>query len=172
METIYKFIDKLTPTNYNLKLITLSISCLLISIVCNIIISELFHFELVNNHKAINLIKKSKIIQFLTTVILGPFTETILLQWLPVYFYNEYKKSNKTDHIFILIFSLIFGLLHTYGIGYQISTFIIGLMYLTLTMYYADKKQNFYFPIVLIHYFYLNHHHILDVQAIRQQLFL
>ena len=153
METIYKFIDKLTPTNYNLKLITLSISCLLISIVCNIIISELFHFELVNNHKAINIIKKSKIIQFLTTVILGPFTETILLQWLPVYFYNEYKKSNKTDHIFILIFSLIFGLLHTYGIGYQISTFIIGLMYLTLTMYYADKKQNFYFPIVLIHVF-------------------
>jgi membrane protease YdiL (CAAX protease family) len=107
----------------------------------------------VNNHKAINIIKKSKIIQFLTTVILGPFTETILLQWLPVYFYNEYKKSNKTDHIFILIFSLIFGLLHTYGIGYQISTFIIGLMYLTLTMYYADKKQNFYFPIVLIHVF-------------------
>jgi membrane protease YdiL (CAAX protease family) len=153
METIYKFIDKLTPTNYYLKLITLSISCLLISIVCNIIISELFHFELVNNHKAINIIKKSKIIQFLTTVILGPFTETILLQWLPVYFYNEYKKSNKTDHIFILIFSLIFGLLHTYGIGYQISTFIIGLMYLTLTMYYADKKQNFYFPIVLIHVF-------------------
>ncbi len=153
METIYKFIDKLTPTNYYLKLITLSISCLLISIVCNIIISDLFHFELVNNHKAINIIKKSKIIQFLTTVILGPFTETILLQWLPVYFYNEYKKSNKTDHIFILIFSLIFGLLHTYGIGYQISTFIIGLMYLTLTMYYADKKQNFYFPIVLIHVF-------------------
>jgi hypothetical protein len=153
MENIYKFIDKLTPKNYYLKIFTLAISCLIISIMFNIIISELFGLEILNNSKSIRLIKKIKIIHFFITVIIGPFTETILLQWLPVFFYNEYKESNKSDLKFVLLFSFVFGLLHFYGIGYQISAFTIGFIYLILTMYFENKKYNYYFPIVFIHMF-------------------
>lgn len=153
MEKVYKFIDKITPQNYLIKLILISILCVIISILCNVLISYFFELEIINNSKTITIIKKIKIIHFLIIVIIGPLTETFLFQWLPVYFFKEFKESKKTDFKFVLLFSLAFGLLHSYSAGYQISGFVIGFIYLTLTMYYADKKQNFYFPIVVIHVF-------------------
>jgi hypothetical protein len=152
MNNYYNFLEKISPKNYFLKLCFFGFVCFFISILINSTITYFFEFNIENNSDTLLIIKKNKIIHFGLTVLIGPLTESFLFQWLPLFFYSEYKLTKKNDVLFAVVLSLIFGVLHYYNIGYQISTTIIGFFYISLTMYYESKKMNYFFPVFFIHF--------------------
>ena len=142
MIKIFTFIDRVTPKNYILKLLSLTFYCIFISICFKLLISEVLNLKIVfQGNITYKLINKNIYLLFGVIVLFVPLIETTLFQWLPLLFYNYFKVSQKFDYLFILISGLIFGLIHTYSIGYQITTTIIGVIFMILSMYYADKKK-------------------------------
>lgn len=152
MNKIYQLIDRNTPKNYWLQLLTITLFSLVISVCFNLFISGVLHlnFDLPDS-KLFTFLKKYWIIQFAVFVIIGPLIETTFFQWLPYKFYNYFKKSMKFDVLFWLFTALIFGLSHTYSFGYQIAATILGLNFVLFTMYYAEKEKNYFWPIFFIH---------------------
>jgi uncharacterized protein len=152
MNKIYQLIDRITPKNYWLQLLTIILYSLVILSCFNLIISDVLHLKFdLPNSKLFTFLKKYWILQFAVIVIIGPLIETTFFQWLPYKFYNYFKKSSKFDVLFWVFSALIFGLSHTYSFGYQIAATILGLNFVFFTMYYAEKEKNYFWPIFLIH---------------------
>ena len=152
MNKIYQLIDRITPKYYWLQLLTLTFLTLFISISFNIIISDFFDIYIdENSSPALKFFKKNIYLHFGITVLIGPLFETMLFQWLPVLFYTFFRDTKKYEVLFWLLTGTIFGLLHNYSFGYQISASLTGLIFVLLTMYYAEKKKNYFWPIFFIH---------------------
>jgi hypothetical protein len=149
---IYQLIDRITPKNYWLQLLTITLYSFVISVSFNLFISGVLHlnFDLPDS-KLFTFLKKYWIFQFAVFVIIAPLIETTILQWLPYKFYNYFKPSSKFDVLFWVFTALIFGLLHNYSFGYQIAATILGLNFVLFTMYYAEKRNNYFWPIFFIH---------------------
>ncbi len=152
MNKIYQLIDRITPKNYWLQLLTITLYSFVISVSFNLFISGVLHlnFDLPDS-KLFTFLKKYWIFQFAVFVIIAPLIETTILQWLPYKFYNYFKPSSKFDVLFWVFTALIFGLLHNYSFGYQIAATILGLNFVLFTMYYAEKRNNYFWPIFFIH---------------------
>jgi hypothetical protein len=152
MNKIYQLIDRITPKNYWLQLLTITLYSLVISVCFNLFISGVLHlnFDLPDS-KLFTFLRKYWIFQFAVFVIIAPLIETTILQWLPYKFYNYFKTSSKFDVLFWVFAALFFGLLHNYSFGYQIAATILGLNFVLFTMYYAEKRNNYFLPIFFIH---------------------
>jgi membrane protease YdiL (CAAX protease family) len=84
-------------------------------------------------------------------VILVPLIETAIFQWLPTLLYNYFKTTKKLEILFCAITGIIFGLAHSYTLGYQIAMSFTGIILISLTMYYSEKEKNYFWPIFFIH---------------------
>jgi hypothetical protein len=152
MNRLYNLIDRITPKNYWLQLLTLTFYTIFISICFNLIIINLVNLPIGNaESKALNFFRKNIFLHLGMIVIIGPLAETMLFQWLPVFFYTYFRGSKKYEVLFWIITGCIFGLLHNYSFGYQIAASITGLILVLITMYYSEKEKNYFFPIFFIH---------------------
>ena len=100
--------------------------------------------------------KYSKWVYMLVIVFIIPVFETVIYQWLPVFIYTLVRPNNNkeySDLLFSFIFSIIFGLLHIYSLGYFISAFVIGFCYISFALFLQRIKKNYFVPIFLVHLF-------------------
>jgi len=152
MNKIYQLIDRITPKNYWLKLLTLTFYTLFLSISLNLILLEVIglKFEYPKDG-IIQKIQNNIYLYFAVLVILVPLIETAIFQWLPTLLYNYFKTTKKLEILFCAITGIIFGLAHSYTLGYQIAMSSTGIILISLTMYYSEKEKNYFWPIFFIH---------------------
>lgn len=152
MNKIYQLIDRITPKNYWLQLLTITFYTLFLSISLNLILLEVvgLKFEYPKDG-IIQKIQNNIYLYFTVFVILVPLIETAIFQWLPTLLYNYFKTTKKMEILFCAITGLMFGLAHSYTIGYQIAMSFTGIILISLTMYYSEKEKNCFWPIFFIH---------------------
>ena len=152
MNKIYQLIDRITPKNYWLQLLTLTFYTLFLSISFNLILLEVIglKFEYPKDG-IIQKIQNNIYLYFAVLVILGPLIETAIFQWLPTLIYNYFKTTKKLEILFCAITGITFGLAHSYTLGYQIAMSFTGIILISLTMYYSEKEKNYFLPIFFIH---------------------
>ena len=152
MNKIYHFIDRITPKSYWLQLLTLTFYVLLLSISLNLILLEFvgLKFEYPKDG-IIQKIQNNIYLYFAVLVILGPLIETAIFQWLPTLLFNYFKTTKKLEILFCAITGIIFGIAHSYTLGYQIAMSFTGLILISITMYYSEKEKNYFLPIFFIH---------------------
>ena len=152
MNKIYHLIDRITPKNYWLQLLTLTFYTIFLSISLNLLLSEVIGLKIeYPKDGTIKKIQNNIFLYFAVFVILGPLIETTIFQWLPTLLYNYFKTSKKLEILFCAITGMIFGLVHSYTLGYQIAVSFTGIMLISLTMYYSEKEKNYFLPIFFIH---------------------
>ena len=85
---------------------------------------------------------KSLIYIFLTTVIIIPFIETLLFQFIIIEgYFIILRKNNKAIILAILTSSIVFGLSHSYSLNYILLGLIIG-FYLSLIYVLAKLRKD------------------------------
>src|SRR5690606_10580287 len=85
---------------------------------------------------------KSLIYIFLTTVIIIPFIETLLFQFIIIEgYFIILRKNNKAIILAILTSSIVFGLSHSYSLNYILLVLIIG-FYLSLIYVLAKLRKD------------------------------
>lgn len=96
---------------------------------------------------------KSLIYIFLTTVIIIPFIETLLFQFIIIEgYFIILRKNNKAIILAILTSSIVFGLSHSYSLNYILLGLIIG-FYLSLIYVLAKLRKDIspFFLVSIIH---------------------
>lgn len=153
MNKIYQLIDRITPKNYWLQLLTLTFYTLFLSISINLILLEVVGLKIeFPKDGIIKKIQKNIYLFFSVFVILVPLIETAIFQLLPTLLYNYFKTTKKLEVLFCGITGIIFGLSHSYTLGYQIAMSFTGITLISLTMYYSEKEKNYFLPIFFIHF--------------------
>lgn len=71
---------------------------------------------------------KGFIAQVLLSIIVAPLVETFLYQWLPYSVLHKMVKLNW--RLVVFISAMLFGLSHCYSVGYIISTFFMGAVFM------------------------------------------
>ena len=157
MKKIYTFYEKcIYSANSVIFLLKSCFFFLLLSIFVNVIINDLFNLDIASNSTASSMKKYSKWVYMLVIVFIIPVFETVIYQWLPVFIYTLVRPNNNkeySDLLFSFIFSIIFGLLHIYSLGYFISAFVIGFCYISFALFLQRIKKNYFVPIFLVHLF-------------------
>jgi hypothetical protein len=152
MNKIFTFIDRVTPKNNLLKLFVISFYTISLTFTFNIAITKIVGIDInFDPNSTIKKIQENIYLYFLTLVIITPLIETTIFQWLPLKLYKHFQKTKKYEYIFLLITGLIFGIVHSYSVGYQIALTFTGLILMILSMYYSENNKNYFFPIYLIH---------------------
>jgi hypothetical protein len=82
--------------------------------------------------------------EFFLVVCLAPIVETIIFQFIQVYFLKRFDKT-----IIILVSSIMFGLSHWYNVMNFIHGLLVGFLFISGYFYSIRKKLNPIFPIVL-----------------------
>ncbi len=153
MNYLYKQLDKYLPKNYFLQIIVLSLLILVCSIVFNISLFEILELELGENTTISELEKGNPYWYFFIVVIMAPLIETFFFQWIPIAIYKSFSHTKKYELLFTILAPLPFGLMHSYSLGYQISIYVMGFMYIIIGLYYSGKEKNYFAPIFFIHSF-------------------
>ncbi len=153
MNYLYKQLDKYLPKNYFLQIIALSLLILVFSIVFNISLFEILGLELGENTTISELEKGNPYWCFIAMVIIAPLTETFIFQWIPIAIYKSFSYTKKYELLFAILAPLPFGLLHLYSLGYQITMYVTGFIYIVIGLYYSGKQKNYFVPIFFIHSF-------------------
>ena len=87
----------------------------------------------------------------MVSVVVAPFLETSLNQYLPYYLLNKVRYLKERSYLILLISALIFGSMHFNSLFYIFYGFICGLvlMYGYMVRIKTDKKT--YYLIVICH---------------------
>jgi len=122
-----------------------------ISILFNILISYLSH---IITAPPLFMPKKSKIALFFDIVIIAPFIETFIFQFLVIEFSIKYISNKST--IPILLSALLFAIPHYFNdhnLSYSFFTFLMG-TYFAAVYLMAKKRQdlNPFFVVFLAHF--------------------
>lgn len=86
---------------------------------------------------------------FFMLLILCPLIETFLFQFLIIKIAHDILGIKY--YISIVISALAFGLIHNYGISYQIHAFVIGLLLAYSFVIYENKNTSSYMMVVVLH---------------------
>lgn len=133
------------------KLYSLAILFQIIIVSCFIMIDSFFIDSDSNqNDFFIDLMKNDPITYILVLVIIAPFLETLIFQALVIEI--VLKVNKKAVKWAIVLSALVFGLAHSYNIFYVFATFIIGLFYAWLYVFFKlHRKENAFLFVSLIH---------------------
>lgn len=135
----YKSVLKHFGTFICIKLFVAVISVLL-SVVLNI------EFITPDNQQTITaLLKESKTLIFILTVVTAPVLEEIV-------FRLSFRKVTNNKYIFMLLSGLTFGLLHVFPADITGLTLIQSLLYVSLGIHLAyiyEKEENLAYPIII-----------------------
>lgn len=155
MYKVYNILDKyFFSKNYIVFIIKSCIIFFIISLFLNAIIQDIFNFELGNNTTIETLNKYPIWVYFIVGGLVVPIFETILFQWLPIFIFTLIGSEKQLyELIFSISIALIFGMAHNYSIGYIISSFFIGFLYLCYGFFLQKRGKNFFIPIFIVHSF-------------------
>ncbi|WP_394353722.1 CPBP family intramembrane glutamic endopeptidase [Echinicola salinicaeni] len=149
IDNFHLFLLQIHRSSFLLSLCVLNILfCFLISI----LFSEIGESDVAK----INYLEEESLTNiFLFTVIIAPFLETFLFQFLIIetvlFIFNKFRISHSI-YFAIAISSLAFGLSHSYNLYYVLFTLLAGVLY--ASFYLLAKKRhdlNGYLTVVLIH---------------------
>ena len=89
-------------------------------------------------------------------IILAPIIETFFIQFIIIELLLKFFSRKKHIHLYSIIISAsIFGILHQYNIAYVIATFVLGLWFGAIYIFYKkNKKINSFLALFLVHLFY------------------
>ena len=145
MCNIYKHLYKFSTT----KIVISGISLALVANMLFIFTGSIF--GLINEDNAIDGYE-TDIAGFLTIILLAPFIETIVFQYLPLKIAGLFiKKSRYVLYYTILLVSLLFGLLHGDLILYKLTAFFYGFIWICCCFLLIRKKRRPIFFTWLIH---------------------
>ncbi len=88
--------------------------------------------------------------QLFMGLILAPFLESFLFQYLPIRLFQYFEKPYFTS-IGIIISALVFAASHYYSWAYMFVTFFVGLAFAWLYLFGKNNFNNGFVSIVLIH---------------------
>ena len=128
-------------------------------VLLNYLISYISHDLLQNYSQLIEnpIDKISQDIKFVLVVVVGPFFETAIFQYLLIVFILKYLIKNPTNKHFIglVIFSaFLFALTHNFSTYYILFSFIFGIYFGYLTImseFLRKKKVNVFISVGLTH---------------------
>lgn len=119
-----KYINRLLKLPVLYLYTLMIVSYLSIDVLCHVILIDLFKFESVSNAVT----RDQSILKiFIYALILGPFFETLLFQFIPVKLLSTYVFFKKKKIWIVLISALLFALTHLYSSYYFIYTFLMGI---------------------------------------------
>jgi hypothetical protein len=89
-------------------------------------------------------------------IILAPLIETFFVQFIIIELSLKFFSNKKYIYFYsILISALIFGILHQYNTAYIIATFVLGLWFGVIYVFYKkNKKFNPFLALLIIHLVY------------------
>ncbi len=122
-----------------LKTIQLLLISFLVIFSFNICVEIIFSPNL--NIDSANL--KDPTLLFIEAVVIAPFIETVIFQFLPIELSNYLQRvmlKKIYPIIGVLISAILFGFVHNYNISYQINTFFMGLFLGYLYHIRKDKE--------------------------------
>jgi membrane protease YdiL (CAAX protease family) len=92
------------------------------------------------------------IIDFVLIVLIAPFIETFVSQYVPLKITGLFVKKYKYMYCYTILFtSVIFGLMHSTSALYFIITFFYGLIWSFCCLVFIKRKQHPLFFTTLIH---------------------
>ena len=93
-------------------------------------------------------------VYFILGGVILPIFETVIFQWLPLFIFSLIgKRSFIQEFIFCVLVAIIFGLAHSYTVGYIISASCMGFLYLCYGLFLQRRNMNFFLPIFIVHSF-------------------
>ncbi|CAL2085098.1 conserved membrane hypothetical protein [Tenacibaculum dicentrarchi] len=89
-------------------------------------------------------------------IILAPLIETFFIQFTIIELLLKFFSRKKQIHLYSIIISAsFFGILHQYNIAYIIATFVLGLWFGSIYIFYKkSKKINSFLALFLVHLVY------------------
>ena len=111
---------------------------LTIDVLCNLVFLNLFKLERGSNEIIRD---KGMLLTFLYTIILGPFLETLLFQFIPVKLLSTYTFFKQRKLLLALISALIFALSHIYSFYYFILSFLVGAVFVFFFLIMEFKQK-------------------------------
>ncbi|CAH2213101.1 CPBP family intramembrane glutamic endopeptidase [Tepidibacter aestuarii] len=94
----------------------------------------------------------SKYNQFLESVIIAPFFETLIYQKVLISLCCTWSELRKRKYLIVIISSFIFSLNHTYSPQYAVETFFSGGMIFAYSyLVYKDKTKYSFWIVFSIH---------------------
>jgi len=93
---------------------------------------------------------KPMFVKFILFIIMGPFLETIIFQYLPYQILANLLKGRNKKIIIIIISALLFSFTHWYGIFYFLYALVIGLILMFSYLSRLEKGDSFQ-AILIIH---------------------
>ena len=145
MNKIYKYFYK-----------SRSLKIILIGIIAPLLINIVFHIlfyvadlDNLSNHDGYS----TTFTDFILIVVIAPFMETLFCQYAPLKFAELFIKKQKYIHfcITIIIFSIVFGLLHWKSVLYMLVAFFYGLIWSFCCFLFIRKRQHPLLYTTLIH---------------------
>ncbi|MFU1857268.1 type II CAAX prenyl endopeptidase Rce1 family protein [Sphingobacterium sp. NGMCC 1.201703] len=133
-----KYINRLfnLPVPY-LYAVTL-IAYVVIDVLCNLVLIDLLNLASVSNE----VVRDQGILKtFLFAIILGPFFETLLFQFIPVKLLSTYTFFKERKLLIALISALLFALTHTYSFYYFILSFLMGGVFVFFFLIMEFRKK-------------------------------
>ncbi|OJX87685.1 MAG: hypothetical protein BGP01_03705 [Paludibacter sp. 47-17] len=147
MIKIYSYLYK----SHTFKIILYAIGS---TLVVNIFFVILFMLFNVNTDESFNTYDTG-FLDFLLIVLLAPFCETFIFQYMPLkltsYFY---KKKTNVFFYTIIVSSVLFGLMHFKSIQYMLIAFFYGLIWSFSCFIFFRRKQNPFLYTTFIHSIY------------------
>jgi len=95
--------------------------------------------------------KMSGIVFFITTIVVSPFIETFLNQYLPYLFLGKIKYFRERSYFILLCSAILFGLMHFYSLFYIFYAFLIGLILMYGYMIRISRDKATFYLISLCH---------------------
>lgn len=89
-------------------------------------------------------------------ILLAPLIETFLVQFIIIEISLQLLSRKKYKYIYSILFSAsVFGILHQYNVAYVIATFVLGLWFGSLYIFYKkNKKIKPFLAVLLVHLVY------------------
>ena len=155
MNKAYNSIEKyIYSKNYLVFIIRSCIIFFVISLLINIIITDVFNLYFSDDTSISSLKKYPFFVYFILGGVILPIFETVIFQWLPLFIFSLIgKRSFIQEFIFCVLVAIIFGLVHSYTVGYIISASCMGFLYLCYGLFLQRRNMNFFLPIFIVHSF-------------------
>ncbi|MGJ1414605.1 CPBP family glutamic-type intramembrane protease [Sphingobacterium multivorum] len=133
-----KYINRLLKLPVTYLYVVMIIAYVIIDVLCNLVLIDVLKLASVSNE----VVRGQGILKiFLYTIILGPFFETLLFQFIPIKLLSTYTFFKERKLLMALISALTFALTHMYSLYYFILSFLMGIVFVFFFFITEFKKK-------------------------------
>lgn len=149
MKLLRRLDEFLTGLSVSKFIIIITIDMIVSSIVLGAVCSVFS--EVISTGTDTNLMKSSLVTQFIGAIIFAPLLETFLFQQCLIKILRKINILKDSKFKIVIISALIFGLQHSYDLGYVINSTVAGMFLSYAYITYEKKKISPFCVVCIIH---------------------